>query len=311
LNLNNPEPINEDERQIVEEVGAQIIKTNKLLDLISHYEGCDQMIREALGINGNEEAEIKAFEAVSLAVDKLLKFYNFSLNLSEMWKKLLNVICTHDSHEESIGNHQATVKLIAEIFKFAFLFDKEKITHPSIQNDFAYFRRVSHRRKAQVKKRKHKVEEDVANKMSFFFAYPTPLMKILIDATTNFKHESMTNNVADNLIAGLSYLADTCTKSLMDIEMEYENLEEDITNGDDHNAFLYLSTLAGCIILVDHLHPSGAFNKKSPLLIKAGIERIVNYQYVSNAFLINALRFTTLHLNDENTINVVKNLLNN
>jgi len=99
-----------------------------------------------------------------------IKFYSFSLKLEEIWPNLLQSICT-DNHEESIANLQATIKQIAELFRFVFLFDNEKIMHPSIQNDFAYYRRVQHRMKQHNKKKekkKPKVNEDIANKMSFF-----------------------------------------------------------------------------------------------------------------------------------------------
>jgi hypothetical protein len=58
-----------------------------------------------------------------------------------------------------------------------------KMMNPAIQNDFSYYRRVLGRMKD--KKQKMKVDEELANKMSFFFAYPTPMMKVMIDSTTS------------------------------------------------------------------------------------------------------------------------------
>jgi hypothetical protein len=305
LNFNEPEALSENERQLVDEAMSHISKTPKLLELIKNYEGCEGVIREALSNPGKTEIEKNAFRRVSEIVDILYKFYSFSLKLEAIWPNLLHSICT-DNSEDSISNSQATVKQIAELFRFVFMFDNEKIMHPSIQNDFAYYRRVHHKMKQHAKKRKKKkVDEEIANKISLFFAYPTPLMKVLIDSTTKIKENP-------NLVTGLSMLADSCTKALIEIKENNEGLREDIENGHDFNAMLFLCTLAGCIILVDHLDQNGVFHGKSPVEIKVAVETLVDYSnnYITNTFLLNSLRFTTLHLNDEQTIAAVKRLLN-
>jgi len=131
--------------------------------------------------------------------------------------------------------------------------------------------------------------------MSFFFAYPTPLMKVLIDSTTKIKDN-------ENLVSGLAFLADVCTKNLIDMEKNGE--------AENDNALLLLCTMAGCIILVDHLDNNGAFYSKSKIKIKTGVQKLIDYQEHRDVnFLINSLRFTTLHLNDEQTLPQVKKLL--
>jgi len=230
-----------------------------------------------------------------------------------------------DNPLEAIGNQQAVIKQIAEILKFVFLFDNEKIMHPSIQNDFSYYRRVFHKMKnkrkmeqkgegededeKKKKKSKSRDPEELANRMSFFFAYPTPLMKVLIDSTTKLK---TTNLDFDKLILGLSTLADTCTKSLLDL-MDEDNFKDDLLGGNDHNSMLLLCAMTGSVILIDHLHPNGVFHNKSPVQIKHSVETLFTFSndYISKPFLINSLRFTTLHLNDEETISSVKRLLTN
>jgi len=154
INLNEPEPT-ENEVTMVQEALKCISKTGKLLDLITGYNGCEAVIREALSNPGNQEIESNAFKEVSDVVDVLYKFYEFSLKLDEIWSQLINATCSDDP-ETSIGNQNAIVKQMAEIFKFVFLFDAQKIVHPSIQNDFSYFRRVYHRMKNQAKKKKKK-----------------------------------------------------------------------------------------------------------------------------------------------------------
>jgi hypothetical protein len=166
------------------------------------------------------------------------------------------------------------------------------MVNPAIQNDFSYYRRVLSRVKHSSKEDKSKivVDEELANKMSFFFAYPTPMMKVLIDATVDFD-----KNAKLRLIDGLSLVCNLCLKSL---EVPSEN---------EKAQMLGLCAMTGCIILVDHLHDIGAFHKKSPIRIRNCIQKLKNTQ--STDFLLNSLRFTTLHLNDESTMVSITKLL--
>jgi len=71
--------------------------------------------------------------------------------------------------------------------------------------------------------------------------------------------------------------------------------------------------MTGAIILYDHLHSHGAFSKKSGIPIRACITILKTYQPQSGGSttdgLLNALRFTTVHLNDPETPNNIKQLL--
>jgi hypothetical protein len=81
-----------------------------------------------------------------------------------------------DNPLDGIKQNLALTKQIAQIFDFVFHFDEKKMVTPAIQNDFSYYRRVLGR--MRDKNTKLKVDEELGNKMSFFFAYPTPMMKV-------------------------------------------------------------------------------------------------------------------------------------
>jgi len=71
-----------------------------------------------------------------------------------------------------------------------------------------------------------------------------------------------------------------------------------------------LRAMTGAVILFDHLHNLGAFSKKSPINIKGCITVLKNTnQPGSTDGLLNALRFTTIHLNDPETPGAIKQLL--
>lgn len=95
--------------------------------------------------------------------------------------------------------------------------------------------------------------------MSFFFAYPTPMMKVLIDCTTD-----MDQKIRPRLISGLALLANLACKAV------------DSSN-DQSTTMLLLCTITGCIILVDHLQPEGVFSSKSPVRVWIFFTFLINF----------------------------------
>jgi len=295
FDFGSPEPHDEAERRIYEQIKEALDEGPKILELLRGYEGCEEPIRKALNDPG-PKTEQAAWKAVSKAVDKLYEFYKFSLTLEKIWPLVMDAECAEDGGE-ALKSNLALAKQVAQLFDFVFHFDEAKMINPAIQNDFSYYRRVLSRMKNANKeeKAKVKVDEELANKMSFFFAYPTPMMKVVIDATTEFDKSSR-----PRLIQGLATLANLCLRAL---EKKDEGAE-----GHNVQAMLFLCAMAGCIILVDHLHDEGAFHAKSPIRIKAAIQLLKGHSEPTD-FLLNSLRFTTLHLNDEQTMPAITKLL--
>jgi len=282
-------PAGEEENKLYDTVKDQILQqTSDILGMIQKYGGCEDVIRKALNEPG--AAETAAWEAVSAAVDKLYDFYSFSLILEKTWPQVLERVCQNDA-VQGVKDNLCITAQIAQIFSFVFHFDEAKMMNPAIQNDFSYYRRVLGRMKD--KKQKMKVDEELANKMSFFFAYPTPMMKVIIDSTI-----AIDKTERPRLIGGLSTVANVCLQN--------------ITSGNvsnDHQMLL-LCAMTGCIILVDHLRDEGAFDKKSPVSIKNAITHLKSGNTPeSTDFLLNSLRFTTLHLNSEHTMPAITKLL--
>jgi len=294
FDFGSPEPHDEGERRIYEQVKEALDEGPKILELLRGYEGCEEPIRKALNDPG-PKTEQAAWKAVSKAVDKLYEFYKFSLTLEKVWPLLMDAECQDDDGESLRGN-VSLAKQVAQLFDFVFHFDEAKMINPAIQNDFSYYRRVLSRMKNANKeeKAKVKVDEELANKMSFFFAYPTPMMKVVIDATTEFD-----KSARPRLIGGLAMIANLCLRQL-------EAKNDEAASG--QQAMLFLCAMTGCIILVDHLHDEGAFHAKSPVRIKAAITALKNHAEPTD-FLLNSLRFTTLHLNDEQTMPAISKLL--
>eukprot|EP01124_Arcella_intermedia_P018373 TRINITY_DN2532_c0_g1_i1.p1 TRINITY_DN2532_c0_g1~~TRINITY_DN2532_c0_g1_i1.p1 ORF type:complete len:313 (-),score=42.16 TRINITY_DN2532_c0_g1_i1:118-1056(-) len=293
LNFGMPEVNDEEERKIYDLVAEALKEGPHHLEVLHDYTGCEEPIRKALNDPG-PKTEGAAWGAVSEAVLKLHGFYKFALDLENVWPQILDTLCTEDA-VVGVQSHLALSKQLAEIFDFVFHFDEAKMVNPAIQNDFSYYRRVLSRMKNSSKDEKTKivVDEELANKMSFFFAYPTPMMKVLIDATVEFD-----KNAKQRLISGLSLMSNLCLKYL-----------EAPDPGNEKATMLSLCAMTGCIILVDHLHDLGAFHKKSPIRIRGCIQKLKNITGISTDFLLNSLRFTTLHLNDDSTMPVITKML--
>lgn len=92
---------------------------------------------------------------------------------------------------EHLEMQQALVKQFAEILDFVLKFDDLKMTNPSIQNDFSYYRRTMSRlRLASQDESLYdndlNISNELANRMSLFYAHATPMLKILSDAVSKF-----------------------------------------------------------------------------------------------------------------------------
>ena len=64
---------------------------------------------------------------------------------------------------------------------------------PAVQNDFSFYRRTlnsqHYRRRQERPDDPTTLDNDTANRMSLFYADPTPMLKTLSDATSRFVRE--------------------------------------------------------------------------------------------------------------------------
>ena len=147
----------------------------EILDQLKNYKGCEEFIRKAI-TTPNAENEEEAWKAVLPAVDKLQGFFDFASELENIFPTLLVALCAEDP-KHTIANKQALAKQLADVLDFVLRFDDAKMVNPAIQNDFSYYRRTLNRMKINKKDGNVKVRDELANRMSLFFAYPTPMMK--------------------------------------------------------------------------------------------------------------------------------------
>ncbi|KAF2078540.1 hypothetical protein CYY_000164 [Polysphondylium violaceum] len=285
----------DDERELHKNVGEVLNRGPAIIERLLNYAGCNEYIRRAI-TNPGPETEDAAWEAVLPSVDQLQEFYDFSLELETCFPKLLVALCKNDP-KSSLSNQQALAKQLADIFDFVLRFDDAKMVNPAIQNDFSYYRRTLNRMKLSKKDANIKIRDELANRMSLFFAYPTPMMKVLSETTVKFLSQD-TTVPRDNVTTALSTMANVC----------HDMVDKKKFNNEEINMFC-LRAMVGSIILFDHIHPQGAFVKKSPINMKGCIVTLKETNASSSPGLLNALRFTTIHLNDADTPGAIKQLL--
>jgi len=285
----------DEERDLHRHVGDVLSKSPAILDKLLKYTGCEEFIRKAI-TNPGPETEDAAWEAVLPAVDQLQQFYDFSLELEQCFPKLLVALCKNDPRSQLSGA-QSLAKQLADVFDFVLRFDDAKMVNPAIQNDFSYYRRTLNRMKLSKKDTNIKIRDELANRMSLFFAYPTPMMKVLSETTANFLSTDQTVP-RENVTSALATLANVCHDMVEGKKFQQEQFY-----------MLSLRAMVGSIILYDHVSEQGAFVKKSPINIKGCIQVLKNHTQASTDGLLNALRFTTIHLNDPETPGSIKQLL--
>ncbi|XP_043922177.1 CYFIP-related Rac1 interactor B [Protopterus annectens] len=261
LDVENAQPT-EAEQEVYKQVDVVLKDAEGILDDLQAYRGAGHEIREAIQHPNDDKLQEKAWSAVIPLVGKLKKFYEFSQRLEAALHSLLgSLTSTPYTPTQHLEREQALAKQFAEILHFTLRFDELKMTNPAIQNDFSYYRRTLSRMRINnvSAEGENEVNNELANRMSLFYAEATPMLKTLSDATTRFVSENK-NLPIENTTDCLSTMASVC-KVMLETPMK------------------------GCIKVLKDQPPNSVEG------------------------LLNALRYTTKHLNDETTSKQIKSML--
>ncbi|KAJ7991856.1 hypothetical protein DPEC_G00288200 [Dallia pectoralis] len=294
----------EAETAVWNQVSAVLEEAHGILAELQSYNGAGQEIREAIQNPGDLQLQEKAWDAVCPLVAKLKRFYEFSLRLENALRSLLEALTSPPyAPMQHLEREQALAKQFAEILHFTLSFDELKMTNPAIQNDFSYYRRTISRNRLnnQQLEAENEVNNEMANRMSLFYAEATPMLKTLSNATTKFVSENKTLPIEDTTDC-LSTMACVCR-----VMLETPEYRCRFTNTE--TMLFCMRVMVGVIILYDHVHPVGAFAKTSKIDMKGCIKVLKDQPSNSVEGLLNALRYTTRHLNDDSTSKQIRALL--
>lgn len=302
LDFENAQPTDA-EKEVYDATHQVLNGGETILKELKEYTGAGEAIRQAISHPG-KEADDAAWAAVCPLVLQLKGFYEYSSELERVLPMLLKALCTGNPLE-NLEQKQALGKQFAQILHFVLNFDDLKMTNPAIQNDFSYYRRTLSRMKMSNAAALDDVvvRDEVGNRMSLFYAYPTPMLKCLSDATDKF--------VRDNKAIPVSNITDALATMAAVCQTMVDNPEYSGRFADKENTTIFcLRVMVGTIILYDHQHPSGAFSKKNSKIDIRGAIKVLRDHPGKTDGLINALKYTTVHLNDDDTPKQIKALLN-
>ena len=253
IDFENVKPT-DDELKIYTEVDEVLKRSRGIIEQIAGYKGCEELIRKAIS-QVSPENEEECWQALLPRVDVLYTFYEFSNELKARFIDIINVLSKTEA-KLSLTNYQALSKQLGLTLDFVLQFDNKKLGNSSIQNDFSYYRRTLNRLKNVKKDCDIKIRDETANKMSMFFAFSSPMMKILTDAVNEFTSTAQ-QNVKDNISELLCSLANVCN----------DMVASDRFTNTETNLFC-LRVMTGCIILNDTIVECGSFHKKSPIRVR-------------------------------------------
>ncbi|XP_017264718.1 protein FAM49A isoform X2 [Kryptolebias marmoratus] len=303
LDFENAQPT-DGEREVWNQVNSVLQDSESILAGLQAYKGAGQEIRDAIQNPNVLSLQEQAWNSVCPLVIKLKNFYDFSNRLEDALKSLLeSLTCAPLTPTQHLEREQALAKQFAEILHFTLRFDELKMRNPAIQNDFSYYRRTISRNRLNNMNLdiENEVNNEMANKMSLFYAEATPMLKTLSNATTNFVTENKTLPL-DNTTDCLSTMASVCKVMLETPEYSSRFSSED-------TRLFCMRVMVGVIILYDHVHPNGAFNKSSKIDMKGCIKVLKDQPAEKVGGLLDALKFTTKHLNDESTPKNIRTML--
>ncbi|KAI8643053.1 hypothetical protein BD408DRAFT_161891 [Parasitella parasitica] len=197
FDIENATPLS-DEMGVYEELYKLLVEPNSnMLETIKNLKPASDEIRNAIA-TPNEDTENKAREAVLPTVKALHEIYKYSSELEHGIPKLLeNVLCQEGDKTKDLERHPGLTKIFAEVLDFVFEFDYEKIKNPAMQNAFSYYRRLLQTGRAEsaltpISPKEEQPEhlavigDDLSNQISLFIASHTPLLKSVIDTTTEY-----------------------------------------------------------------------------------------------------------------------------
>lgn len=289
-------PVTPAEAQLHDRVAAVLDGAPHILDSIRNYAGCQEAVQAA--ISEPSEANLEAAWAVlQPAIGRLREYYEYALSLEEAFPELMGRLCDGGVRLES---QQALAKQLAKLMDFVIRFDHMKMNTPSIQNDFSYYRRSMQRMKYHNQDAgEGALNDEMANRMSLFYASHTPTMTVLLGAVTKYVNTPSNNLALDNVLSALSIMAQS-TRDMVR-QKHFSNEETNV---------FCLRAMTAAVILYDQLDAQGAFHKRSPINIRACVALLREWpDATERVSLANMMRFTSRHLKDETAMQGISEAL--
>jgi hypothetical protein len=249
--------------------GMEVLdQAQTILTVCDAYKGNAELIRQAMQNPHNEAIQVAMFEGMFPNVERIRSFYTLAKRIDDIGSKL--VVNFIDTQTFTPG----LLKMFAAILTVSLKFDRSKMMHPEIQNDFSQYRRAlqKHQRHPGVP-----VGDTEANNVSLFIAQATPIITSLSGTLEGLQRQGR------DVQKFLADFAHICCAFVM----------REKSHNTEH-AVLALSAMTVAFILYDNITQHGVFGKGSQIDVKTCVGQLRVLADVENrGILCDALHYST------------------
>ena len=296
FDLDNVSPSDEQENQIYESFCSIVKEPHvQILEKFRNYKDGQAFASIALSSPSQENKNV-AWEAILPNITLQMETFQFGKKISEYFVSLIKIVMdlATDKAIDLFSNKPVIIKCFAYCFDIILRFDETSLTLPKLVNDLAFFRR-----NAPSRNQNGEFDDiiEISNLSTVFWAIPMPFLSNVI----SLLQSTFKNNIElfEKLIILLGTVIDICVS----IGLKSSELNE-------KSMLLLLRCIVGAILMFDHLYPQGAYNNNNKYHIKEALELLINFQ-PKQIGLINAIKYSSKHLNDQNVDPKIKNYLDN
>lgn len=283
-----------EEKAVYNKVKPVLDNSEPILEQLKNYSGCAEYIKLAVR-TPSQENDIAAWNAVVPAVNMLKEFFDYYNAFKDGLFELIKYVTKGDEPKPTLQENLGVTNLIVQMLDFIIKFDELKMGKASIQNDFSFYRRSMNRMKrgaVELNVSSPPVNDEVANRMSLFFAYPNPFTKALIDELTRNKEIDR-----EALVKVFGLIANACKETVN--KSDHERKEQN---------FALFRAMVAAIMFYDYTSPNGVFIKKSDVDMEGCIQELKKYENDATD-LLNTIRYGTKTFNNDTTPRKIINLM--
>ncbi len=230
------------------------------LTYLENYKGNDELVKKAMKSPKDAEVQKESFVGMFPNIIQIKGFYALSQQFNSATENLLACVLREDAFAsgggsgtgEALLNNAALVIRLADIFENVFLFDWAKMSKPSVQNDFSFYRRELNK---NANMPNLPVDDTTASGISMFVAQSNPFLASL---------ETALRPKASADSGMLKFLADFCNMCAANTKQQSDPALIKTLN----------LSMVVAIALFDRIDSTGAFIKSSPVDIKKAVQSL-------------------------------------
>lgn len=290
IDLQNAAPKSAEEEEIYNDFVSSVYEPSaSIFSRFSNYHDGQGLAAEAL-TNPTPELKEAAWDAIYQNVLLQMEVFQFAKTVTEKFESLIRMMLKFsDGSCDIFANYPAITKCFADCFDIILKFDEIKLTLPKLINDLAFFRRS-----ASAHSTDGQLDELIGNTNSstLFWAASSPMLNDVVTSLQS-KFTAGTEELT-RLLSLLGGVSDVCTSIGTKVD-------------DEKAQILCLRCIVCATLIIDHLGPEGAFSQKSLFHVREGMEFLINFN-PQQSTLINAIKFSSKHLNDPESDPKVKNM---